>query len=900
MRRRILHRVTDPSLEEWTIVEPYVLNHALSPAVDRALRGHEGWFNLLDELGLWRNWLASKDSLLINAAIWFLEDNELHKTRSEEIARLFQPYLNAGEEWNQQLKRVFSWGVAHHSEAMTQIYFGLIRRGLYDDEKKPSSGGDFWGNHYTAENDNPRFIIDLVRCWLDHTIAKYDDGESWNFLDQAPLNQSGTGSELLGKAANTEPLYYIEQLLPIFVETVLKTAVANRDILLNRAWPYLNNSSDPHDINDSIFHQIRQVLGSFAKSEVGTFRRFAEPLKQYHHETFAYLLLMSYAANPIELADECVQYMCDHQTRLNIGYGAWSGGGHGESAVSREAIIAVSSHCSEEMIRRLEDAVIGYCDAYERENPGRRGFGELLVLRSIAADRRSNRANVRISELECGFPNIPDDLPPRDDLSMATFVGSPIPDNKAELMTDDQWLSAMKTYDGTTDRFLGGPVELSRVLAKNTRRNRVRFANLAMLMPLDIEPMYFSAILDGLCGYASNLSGEEKEVDEKDIANTPTELFARVIRRLHSIESRPCGSSVAHCIEQLADREFSADIIEILSFYATKDPDPDCDIWLDKTRNYYGGDPYAHGINTVRGRAAMAIGVLFYADQKRFPILRSAIEALVVDPVISVRTCAIAAITPILNFDRDEAVRLFVSCCEITEAIWSTSPFVRFVHFAIHTHYPAIRDLLQSALHSKEKKAVKSAASQIILADLGKIDIGQDARHVRTGSEWLREAACHAYAHNIDHPEVGDKCSELLTMYFDDDSEEVRKQIGHAFWRMDGIRLLSLESMILKYIESRSFETDAKDLFRVLSQSTVELPKVACRAAERIIAIMGEKGGDIRLREASIAHSISALIVRQYAQSNDPELKCHCLDQIDQMERLGYMGITDELNKLDR
>ena len=102
-------------------------------------------------------------------------------------------------------------------------------------------------------------------------------------------------------------------------------------------------------------------------------------------------------------------------------------------------------------------------------------------------------------------------------------------------------------------------------------------------------------------------------------------------------------------------------------------------------------------------------------------------------------------------------------------------------------------------------------------------------------------------------------------MYFDDESEEVRKQVGHAFWRMDGQCLLELESMILKYIESRSFDTDAEDLLRVLSQSTV-----------------------------------STLIVRQYAQSNDSELKRHCLDLIDQMERLGYLGITDELNKIDR
>ncbi|MFY7877620.1 MAG: hypothetical protein ACOVQM_19340, partial [Pirellula sp.] len=82
-------------------------------------------------------------------------------------------------------------------------------------------------------------------------IVKYNDGISWNFLDLAPLNHSGSGCQLLAKAVEDEPAYYLEQLFPVFEKAVLDTEVANRDVMRNRAWPYLHNFNDPNDMNDS-------------------------------------------------------------------------------------------------------------------------------------------------------------------------------------------------------------------------------------------------------------------------------------------------------------------------------------------------------------------------------------------------------------------------------------------------------------------------------------------------------------------------------------------------------------------------------------------------------------------------------------------------------------------------
>ena len=85
-----------------------------------------------------------------------------------------------------------------------------------------------------------------------------------------------------------------------------------------------------------------------------------------------------------------------------------------------------------------------------------------------------------------------------------------------------------------------------------------------------------------------------------------------------------------------------------------------------------------------------------------------------------------------------------------------------------------------------------------------------------------------------------------------------------------------------------------------LKESKVELPDIVCRAAERTLDFIGEEGTHIAHHGSMIAHSISALVVRQYEQTTDIAVKTHCLDLIDRMEKVGYLGMDEELSRIDR
>jgi hypothetical protein len=899
-----LKQIDQPTAEEWKLVEPYLLEGELSRYVSLALRNHFGWFDLLNSQQVFQDWLASSDSRLNNAAIWYLEAHELHQTRSAAIAELISPYTQRDDqEWTQRIQRVMSWGIAHNSEEMSAIYIALIKRGAYDDYKS-NAGSDFWSQHHNAEKENPKFIIDVLATWFDRAVNTFDDGETWNFLDKCPQNHSHVGSMLIGKAAADEPDYFLEHMLPRVVETILRSKLNRGGSELNRAWPWLSNHGDPFDINDAILFHIRRSLQHLAIHNVELFRKYAATFVSYPQETFAYLLLRSWADNPQEFADECARYITADQRRLNIGYGSWSGGGEalGESAISRMALKAISPHCSPELFGELESKIIGYSDEYEKKDPSRRGFAELLVLRSLNNSRISTKAALRIEELERKFPKLPDAIPEEDETNLVKCVGSPIEENIAAIMTDEQWISAMQKYDGSTDRFEGGPIELSRSLAEFARKDRARFASLVEKMPSDINAMYFSAVLEGICSRHTNLNKEEKETDQREIEATPTETFINVIERLHRLPNRPCGSAIVGCIRTLSERQLSPRVLDIVSFYATSDPDPREEIWQQDAggNKYYGGDPHFHGINSVRGQAAEAIHSLLFDDQTRIDQLRAALVALSEDSIISVRTCAIEAFLPLLNFERDLAVELFLKASGLQHEICATAPFEQFVHYAVHTHYAQLRQLIQFALGSSNAKAIEHASRQVTLAELQDVDVGGDAASIRSGNDVMRKAAADVYARNLSHKVVGDRCAQRLEEFFTDSSKSVREEISSAFFHTSGERLLQLKDFIARFIESPCFEHETEGLLRALEESKVELPKIVCRAAERILGFLGEEGTHIAYHGSVSAHGIATLVVRQYEQATDDALKTRCLDLIDQMERVGYLGVGEELNKIDR
>ncbi len=92
----------------------------------------------------------------------------------------------------------------------------------------------------------------------------------------------------------------------------------------------------------------------------------------------------------------------------------------------------------------------------------------------------------------------------------------------------------------------------------------------------------------------------------------------------------------------------SEEALEIVSWYASEDPDPREETWRTKPSSggvNEGRDMLTAAINSVRGTAAEAVAQLIFADGDRLSYFRPILERMVEDPSIAVRSCAALTLT---------------------------------------------------------------------------------------------------------------------------------------------------------------------------------------------------------------------------------------------------------------
>jgi hypothetical protein len=181
------------------------------------------------------------------------------------------------------------------------------------------------------------------------------------------------------------------------------------------------------------------------------------------------------------------------------------------------------------------------------------------------------------------------------------------------------------------------------------------------------------------------------------------ELLAAVLRRFYELPARPGGRWIVRPLAQVADQEVPLDVLDIASWYATEDPDPSRDMWRrgpGEDVEYYGGDPFSAGINSVRGAGAEALSALIWPRASRLEYLSGAVRRLVRDPIVSVRACAAVTLRSAYRHDSDLAVDLFKELCETDEAVLRTRPIEDFLSVATRSHLPELRPILERMLRS--------------------------------------------------------------------------------------------------------------------------------------------------------------------------------------------------------
>ena len=903
----------DPRQEEWEVLQsllraqPGLWSHVRGIVMD-----NEAWFDVLDASNFFQDALTSGDMAREQEAVRLLGWHDLLRARPSRIAALLRQYRRPTDEWNQYLRYVCRHGDAFHSREVFDLFLSLIEDGTLDDARPGIASNDsWWSMLYSLANDRPDLASEAIARWLDRALATWKlardkmtvadeeaqpESRLWNHLDHG-----GNGTHVILDAAK-DHRSFAQHMLPRVARVVDDTAkdYSKNDLQIDPLWSHRTFGDDPIQTDEAILCGLAKSLEALARTEPAELDRLLTPYKDRPQNTIAYLVLRAWTAAPDTYADQLADYLAADPRRLKVGYSS-SGidGGSAANYVSSQAVKTASARCTVGRFVALERAIIDLRDDWEAKHPQTRGRIQLELLEAMDASRLSAAGLAKLRELKAKFPSFDRTAP---QVGRASFVGSPVPQDAHERMSDDQWIGAMRKYAGVEHRrgrpikSSGGEYQLAQALEVRAKADPVRFAALANRMGDDLPASYFDAILRG----AADCTPQPDNATHPLIA---VEQVAELVRRVHRLPNRPCGQWIAYVLQKRHNYDWPDDIIDTVAWYACNDPDPDKELWKTATASgqcYYGGKPHDAGINSTRGSIAGALAQLLFDKPERFERVRDAVHSVSHDRSIAVRACAIRPLLAVLNIDASTATAWFGDCVTVDQVLFEVHDVERFVQFAAYRDYAAIRPVVIAMLASQSEKAVKAAARQVCLSALNGGGAKDDANDVRTGTAQMRKAAAEVYSANIAHEVVGAECRRLLKPFLADPDEGVRAEAASAFHHVSGLSTETQADLLAGFLEASPGPKALEQVVRALEDSPVRMPDLVCRLAEQCVGALRDETGSITNADSMAARNLSKIVIRLYAQTDDMAIRGRCLTLIDEMLLCHFFGLTEELRKLDR
>lgn len=879
-----------PREEEWKLLELLDPATPIGIWATRVPWGRPAWVALLERLGVWERWLESPDAEIVGVAVRMLSLPDVMKDCSVGISRLFRPYLEGQKTWRSAFGELFYFGEPHHSREMFELLRDATRLRLLGAPNRQE-----WSRYENLAQVRPDYALELLAVMLDSEAGTTsdDDEEDW---------EGEIAAGFIINIARRAPEAFAREVLPRVIKELSKHDPDDpRGWSGRRFWRRM--SFRAYDASTALEQGLEIALGILARGHSQVLDLLTAPAEELPHETFSALLLSAWLENGAHYADKIVCYLLHEPKRLSLGYLTW-GTGNGIAAIGRAAVRNSSPHCSSANYGRLEAAILVFTTERERKDPKRLGYHRMLLLQCLPPERISREARLHFEELKRKFSWEKFEMPghgPR-----GGFVGSPIPKESAKHMTDEQWLDAMRRYaderdPGAADFMKGGKHELSSVLRLQAQVDKPRFAQLALRMEDTIAPDYFNAILSGISTTTQDTGGSPK-LPASALEPLDAQVAAQVIARVHTIGEHECARDICWAIRRIAEEQPPHGIISIVCHYAMNDPDPEKEQWQEMSGEspLWSGDPHFHGMNSVRGAAAEALGSLLFANQNYFAELEPAVLSVVHDRLIAVRSCAMVCLVAMLNFDRDRAVGLFLELCEGADAVLNTHYSDQFIHHATYRHYEPLRPVLLRMLKAGDEGSRSIAGRQITLASFHDPHAVEDVQHVLGGDEVCRKAAAEVYAHNLGRAASRSICAERLAQFFEDPDSKVRAAASDCLRLLPPALLTQEQDLMFRFIESPACLENSHDLIHALEECAEPLPEVICRVPERFIAEHRAQGHGQSIHARRWTYHLPALIARLYEQTPDARTKSRCLDIIDGMLELGFSEIEKELAQVER
>ena len=894
----LLAEVPDPHEDEWTIWESWLdpivtaaregapdsnpLSAHSSPLSTLAWRkfvGSASWFEFADRGGVIESWLDSSSDGLSQLAMSWLHVH--HKAFPDRVAALLEPYADVPDPWRLRLKNFMQWVQPHQSRRLFNLFLRLVDNGALDEARGPiASNNTFWNLLYGTARDRPDWIPEVLAHRLNRrfSIAQATgEGSSWSDL----LGYDPTITELVEKSAGPFPAEYVEFVLPIVLAISDATLIDTEPPRRARVWQHLIRAEHLSG-EDAVLDGLVEALRALARDATIDLRHTVADLRHRDTHIANHLLLGLYTAAPERFADEAVSLLCEQSWRFDCGYS------DSPQWCAMECLRAAIPRCTPENRARVEEVILGYYTYFERTRSGfrSRGLAQFSLLSAIPAELRSSRAKLRFAELERKFGK-----PEGEPVSIkATRVGPPIENNATDRMTDEQWLGAITKYRSdfpsySSGEVKGGASQLAQSLGSRVSEEPERFARLSLRFPSDTNPSYLAHVLIAL-RHSSVDTDLKLQVCNKAFGEAPGACGRELTDLLGSIE------------EQLPDTA-----LEMLHWLATEHDEPSREYWKEDAPGggrYHRGDINGYGINTTRGRAAIAIRDLILRDAAYIERLRPTLVRMVRDPSPAVLSCVAGTLRTLAYHQPALGFQLFQDMDFSEETLLATHDVRAFIQDRLRDRFSDLRPMLERMLHSIEPKVCEAGAQLVCLAFLSEQDASDLVNAALHGTPCQRLGIAQVAAANLAFPECRGWSEDALHVLFNDEDAKVRNAAASCFRKLKDRDLDAYENLIEAFCNSRAFYEDTFGILQLMETSLGRLPGMTCSVCEKFLERFADEARDIRTLRAADAPTLVKLAFRTYQQHPNDEWTQRALALIDRLCLEGIGDAGQQLEQFDR
>ncbi|HQS04238.1 MAG TPA: hypothetical protein PLT16_01210 [Daejeonella sp.] len=254
---------------------------------------------------------------------------------------------------------------------------------------------------------------------------------------------------------------------------------------------------------------------------------------------------------------------------------------------------------------------------------------------------------------------------------MAGIVGTPLPAKAYKKMSNDQWLSSFKKYDGSVSRYesdyLKGNIEEHTSAFKNAVKENPTWQKLELIKKAwhapEVQPIY---AVYGLWGWS------ESNADTHDIVP----LFKEIISSVTDEQLlRNCLYVGKNLVRNERDDE---SIVEFLCGIAMdfKNENPFFEDEEKEEQETSTGGLITKGINTINGSAAEAL--VHITDKRHSDLVFSTLETVLEKGPKATRSAVLFQFAYLMNVDKERAFGLFLTALlkendiyVIASSLWS-------------------------------------------------------------------------------------------------------------------------------------------------------------------------------------------------------------------------------------